>query len=94
MLELMAVIAIMMVLLGLLIPTIFSIRGMANSASCVSKLKQITVAFHQYAMENNAFPDPYQNKVSWEASLRPVIAANGLFVCPADHEVAPAVGAS
>ncbi|MEA2707969.1 MAG: hypothetical protein QOF78_570 [Phycisphaerales bacterium] len=55
--ELLIVIAIIGVLISILLPTLGSARRAANSAKCLAQLRDLGLAFQQYAMENKrAFP--------------------------------------
>ena len=55
--ELLIVIAIIGVLISILLPTLGAARRSANSAKCLAALRDMGLAFQQYAMENKrAFP--------------------------------------
>ena len=55
--ELLVVVAIIAVLLALLLPALSRVREQTKTLKCVANLKQIGIAFFQYATENNdAFP--------------------------------------
>ena len=55
--ELLIVIAIIGVLISILLPTLGSARRAANSAKCLAALRDVGLAFQQYAQENKrAFP--------------------------------------
>ncbi|MDB5327072.1 MAG: putative major pilin subunit [Phycisphaerales bacterium] len=93
--ELLLVVGIIALLVGILLPVITSVRRSAASIKCISNLRQIGLAFHQYGMAGDGtLPDPYVNKVSWEASLNPNLSSPEVFLCPSDAEVGPAVGGS
>jgi prepilin-type processing-associated H-X9-DG protein/prepilin-type N-terminal cleavage/methylation domain-containing protein len=53
--ELLVVVAIIAVLVSILLPAMQTAREQARSALCASGLKQIGVAFHQYAGDSNDF---------------------------------------
>ena len=54
--ELLVVIAIIGVLIGLLLPAVQAAREAARRAQCSNNLKQIGIAFHNYAGVHDAFP--------------------------------------
>ena len=53
--ELLTVIAIIGILAAILIPVVSQVRASANAAKCASNLRQIGVATHAYAQDNNDF---------------------------------------
>jgi prepilin-type N-terminal cleavage/methylation domain-containing protein/prepilin-type processing-associated H-X9-DG protein len=60
--ELLVVIGIIAVLIGILLPTLRRARQSAATAACLSNLRQIGMAFHIYANENNGWlPSPGPN---------------------------------
>ncbi|MBI4027171.1 MAG: type II secretion system protein [Verrucomicrobia bacterium] len=104
--ELLAVIAIIAMLAGLLSPVIRQAVGRARSAQCTSQLRQLGHAIQLYAQENNQkFPtveplpslpvDPDHPLPSLhEALLKYVQGDEMVFRCPRDAKRWPVEGAS
>jgi prepilin-type processing-associated H-X9-DG protein len=62
--ELLATIALIALLLGMLLPTLARARESANRAKCLSNLRQLALAFTAYLNDNKGrFPRPAQNAV-------------------------------
>ncbi len=53
--ELLVVMAIIAILAGLLLPALANAKEKASRTACVSNNKQLALAMHMYAMDNNDF---------------------------------------
>jgi prepilin-type N-terminal cleavage/methylation domain-containing protein len=86
--ELLVVIGIIAVLIALLLPVLSKARGSAHRVSCLSNLRQITMAFHLYAGDNKQrLPDPATANQSWESLLRPYLTTREAYRCQSDGGV-------
>ncbi|MHC5006684.1 MAG: type II secretion system protein [Planctomycetota bacterium] len=63
-LELVAVLAVIAVLLGLMLPALAGVRKSSRTALCVSNLRQMAIAAQRYALEFQYFPPAlrYENE--------------------------------
>ena len=92
--ELLVVLAIIAIILSILLPVMSRARAASRSITCLSNLRQLTLAFHLFAERNDGhFPDPAQTNVSWEDSLKPYSSPR-VFECPADGALFPSVNSS
>lgn len=72
--ELLIVIAIIMILAGILVPTLKSSRDSARKAQCLSNQKNIGVYAYNYAYNNNQSIAVLQN---WQTWYRDLLKSNG-----------------
>jgi prepilin-type N-terminal cleavage/methylation domain-containing protein/prepilin-type processing-associated H-X9-DG protein len=94
--ELLVVIAIIAILTAILLPVFASAREKARQTSCGSNLRQLGIAFYQYAADSdNTMPllqlDPgnYSFAMGWAGGVYPYVKSTGVFLCPDDPNKPP-----
>jgi prepilin-type N-terminal cleavage/methylation domain-containing protein/prepilin-type processing-associated H-X9-DG protein len=91
--ELLVVVAIILVLAGLLLPTLAKSKERALKTACVNNLRQIGLALQMYADEQGFYPahyiptDPVQSSIIvWPGRLLPYAGKSStVFFCPSEN---------
>ncbi len=90
--ELLIVIAIIAILASMLLPALNRARLTAQSVACLNNLKQQSVCFAQYGLDNKNFPyyafkAPNGNWIYWPSFMMYLYNMNGkIFSCPSFGE--------
>jgi prepilin-type N-terminal cleavage/methylation domain-containing protein/prepilin-type processing-associated H-X9-DG protein len=89
--ELLVVIAIIGILASLLLPALAQGKARGQGAACLSNLRQIGLATHVYADENEAYPPAWVDATTrWMDLLKPFLdKKSGTYLCPADVQQVP-----
>ena len=90
--ELLVVIAIIGILIGMLLPAVQQVREAARRVSCANKMRQLSLAVHNYESAHRTFPvsqvgpgksdgsGGYQSGYySWLVPLLPFVEQNNLY---------------
>ncbi|MBM3501240.1 MAG: FecR domain-containing protein, partial [Armatimonadetes bacterium] len=78
--EVVVVLAVIIALVGLLVPTVSYARHRSQTARCVANLEQIAVATQLYYNDHHGPP-----LGSLPAALQDYVDSSGIFVCPKDR---------
>ncbi len=91
--ELMVVIAILGALLGLLLPQLGRINDKAKRVQCSSNLRELTLAFGQFAKDNEIYPDreKWLERTAGEGlrsgQLYRYLGEKKVYACPSDSDL-------
>ncbi len=94
--ELLVVIAIIAILAAILFPVFAKAREKARQSSCQSNIKQMSLAYHQYASDyDQTFPTDWitlpggaswTNRYTWRAMIFPYVKNTQLYTCPSQSQ--------
>ena len=100
--ELLVVIAVISILAAILFPVFATAREKARQSACLSNLKQLGLAFTQYANDyDETYPVAgyfafsgtiYHDGAGWAGDVYPYVKSPQLFDCPSDPTVADTNG--
>ena len=82
--ELLVVIAIIGILIGMLLPAVQYVRESARRVECANKMKQMSIAMHDYEIVNGHFPPAYVAEDtkpgwSWGTFILPFVEQKDLY---------------
>jgi len=93
--ELLVVIAIIAILAAILFPVFAKAREKARQSSCSNNLKQLGLAFQQYAsdwderlpssvLENDTLGNAGINASAWDQQINQYVKSDGVYKCPSN----------
>lgn len=83
--EVLVVIAVIAVLASLLWPVFFQVRRSADSANCISNLRQCLQAVKMYEGDYGAVPVDAPPENTWREQLFPYVKERRVFLCSQDR---------
>ncbi len=84
------VVAIILILAGMLFPVFEAALAKAESASCLSNMRNLGMAIRLYCDDHDGvlipamLPHPTEGRISWEVTLQPYVNNRPLLICPGD----------
>ncbi|MDP8263605.1 MAG: prepilin-type N-terminal cleavage/methylation domain-containing protein [Candidatus Ancaeobacter aquaticus] len=80
--ELLVVVGILVVLVGLLLPAIFSAKEKANQAKCASNMRQILIGINLFEQDHKVFPTVANNGQLISTLYPTYVESYDVFKCP------------
>ncbi len=89
--EMLVVVAIILLLSAMLFPVLEAALGKAESASCVSNMRNLGLAARLYCDDYDGrivpamLPHPTDGRICWDVTMQPYINNELLLLCPTDE---------